>query len=115
MPYSEWTRGDGADVAAYADDLVIGVKTQHYTTAQQDGGLFKSLHECMGVFGMPISCNKELLKEAVADFIRSVGSPLLERLFHQQDVYPRSTLIARGDLDESGGTFMQGEQPERLC
>lgn len=145
----EKLESDGIDASAYADDIVIGAeteekllkalhdledmasqigltlnkdKTQLYTSEQNYSGQFKSLWDNTWIYlGIPISQDKERVKQAFANFINDVAedakqawdAPSLEQgyFINRLCVNPRVVHIARGtNLDESDQPFLNRQQ-----
>ena len=145
----EKLESDGIDASAYADDIVIGAeteeklikalhdledmasqigltlnkdKTQLYTSEQNYSGQFKSLWDNTWIhLGIPISQDKERVKQAFANFINDVAedakqawdAPSLEQgyFINRLCVNPRVVHIARGtNLDESDEPFLNRQQ-----
>ena len=139
----------GIEASAYADDIVIGAetgdklrnalqslksmasqigltlneeKTKLYTSEQEETEGFNSLwNTTWNLLGIPISLNKERVREAFANFIDDVAedakmawaAPLLEQgyFINRLCVNSRVVHIARGtDLDENDIPFTIQQQ-----
>lgn len=145
----EKLESDGIDVSAYADDIVIGAETEEkllkalhdlkdmasqiglqlneekthlYSSERNCSGQFKSLWDTTWVYlGIPISQDKERVRQAFAEFIDDVAesakqawnAPSLEQgyFINRLCVNPRIIHIARGtNLDESDEAFFERQQ-----